>query len=193
MALVMGIDPGAGGAIAMYDTMQRRCVRVIDMPHWYVTVGKSKKKRKRLDAIAIASEFDLAVLMGVELCVMERVNGLPGQSASAAFAFGVGVGQLVQALVDASIILETVPPLHWKRIMKVPGKNVKDYNQEIVGIAQQYMPADAEKFIGARGGLCVDRAEAAMIAMYGGDHVLPSLGDSFTSDEHYTLYQNVNI
>lgn len=193
MVLVAGIDPGTSGAIAVFDTSTRRCVRATDMPTWWVTKGKSKKKRKRIDMIALAAELDLLVALDVKLVVMERVNGLPGQSASSAFSFGVGVGQLYMALVAKRLIFETVPPLAWKRALNVPGKTGKEGedNKTIMSVAEALFPADHDKFRGVRGGMRVDRAEAAMIAMFGGERVLPSLGNDFANQEHYALYQNV--
>ena len=55
--LILGIDPGSSGAFAVYDTESRRLVGPVqDMPTWYQVVGK--RKRPRLDAMAIADMFD---------------------------------------------------------------------------------------------------------------------------------------
>ena len=71
--LILGIDPGSSGAFAVYDTESRRLVGPVqDMPTWYQVVGK--RKRPRLDAMAIADMFDEFQVMGVELIVMEAVN-----------------------------------------------------------------------------------------------------------------------
>ena len=71
--LILGIDPGSSGAFAVYDTESRRLVGPVqDMPTWYQVVGK--RKRPRLDAMAIADMFDEFQVMGVELIVMEAVE-----------------------------------------------------------------------------------------------------------------------
>ena len=72
--MVLGIDPGAKGAFAVYDTTTRRIVGdVEDCPLWYQTVGK--RKRLRVDTLALADMFDTYAMMGVELIVMEAVGG----------------------------------------------------------------------------------------------------------------------
>ena len=120
--LILGIDPGSSGAFAVYDTESRRLVGPVqDMPTWYQVVGK--RKRPRLDAMAIADMFDEFQVMGVELIVMEAVGGRAHQNAAHAFTFGYGVGILYMACFYSNIIIETVTPMTWKAYMRVPGKS----------------------------------------------------------------------
>ena len=173
MTLVLGIDPGTSGALAVYDTQTRALVgEVYDMPIWYQTVGK--RKRKRVDALAIADLMDEFEVMGCELIVMEAVGGRGGESGSAAFAFGYGVGILYMAAFYSGIVLETVPPQTWKQILNVPGKSKAD-DSAIMARANELFPKDRDKFKGPRGGTKLDRAEAAMIAKFGGDVILDTL------------------
>ena len=124
MTLILGVDPGAGGAFAVYDSDTRKLLGIDDMPIWYQAVGK--RKRKRVDALALADMFDLYEIMGVELVVMEAVGGRTGQSASAGFVFGYGVGLIYMAALYSRIVIETVPPGTWKKVMNVPGKSKAD-------------------------------------------------------------------
>jgi hypothetical protein len=173
MTLVLGIDPGAGGALAVYDTTTRRlCGEVRDMPHWFQAVGK--RKRKRIDALAIADLMDTFELMGVSLIVMEAVGGRTGQSASAGFQFGYAVGVCYMAAFYSGIVIETVPPQTWKQVLNVPGKGKAD-DSAIMARADELFPEDRDQFRGPRGGKILDRAEAAMIAKFGGDHILSTL------------------
>lgn len=173
MTLVLGIDPGSSGALAVYDTASRALVgEVYDMPIWYQTVGK--RKRKRVDAMAIADLMDEFEVMGVELIVMEAVGGRGGESGSGSFAFGYGVGVLYMACFYSGIVIETVPPQTWKQVLNVPGKSKAD-DSAIIQRANELFPGDRAKFKGPQGGKKVDRAEAAMIAKFGGDIVLQTL------------------
>jgi len=173
MTLVLGIDPGSSGAFAVYNTKTRTLVGdVIDTPTWFQTVGK--KKRPRIDALAIADMFDTYVLMDVELVVMEAVGGRTGQSASAGFAFGYGVGITYMAAFYSGIVIETVPPQTWKQMLNVPGKSKAD-DTAILARADELFPHDRQQFRGPNGGKKIDRAEAAMIAKFGGDVILPTL------------------
>ena len=173
MTLVLGIDPGSSGAFAVYDTSSRSLVgEVYDMPIWYQTVGK--RKRKRVDALAIADLFDEFEVMGVELIVMEAVGGRSGESGSGSFVFGYGVGITYMAAFYSGIVIETVPPQTWKQVLNVPGKSKAD-DSAIMARANELFPQDREKFKGPRGGKRIDRAEAAMIAKFGGDVILQTL------------------
>lgn len=190
MTLVLGIDPGASGAMAVYDTEAKRLVSVIDMPTWTMTVGK--RKRNRIDSIALAEEFDTFCMMGVELLVIEAVGGRPRQSASAGFVFGYGVGLIMMASMYSKITIETVPPLKWKKMMGVPGKSAKGADDDIMGRASQLFPHDYSKFRTERGGKRVDRAEAAMLAKFGGDFVLRTMTNERSDAEFKMAYRNAS-
>lgn len=172
MTLVLGIDPGGNGAFAVYDSVTRRVVHIEDMPVWFQAVGK--RKRKRIDAMALADLFEYYSLIGVELVVMEAVGGRTGQGAAAGFVFGYGVGMIYMACLYSKLILETIPPASWKRIMNVPGKSKAD-DSAIIARADEMFPHDRHLFRGPKGGKLVDRAEAAMIAKFGAENVLRDL------------------
>lgn len=166
MTLVAGIDTGLGGAIALVDhTRPSEVVNIFDMPTWWMLVGKTKKRR--IDVVALADHFDHLERLGVELFVIETVGGRPKQSASAAFTFGYGVGLVYAFAIRARIPVETIPAATWKRLMRVP---IDDSG--IIARAEEFFPNDRMKFRGAKGGLRHDRAEACMLAKFGADHLL---------------------
>lgn len=172
MSLVAGIDPGTSGALAIYDTDTMRVLGMHDMPHWYMTVGK--KQRKRVDPVALMELFDTVCMMGVELVVIESVGGRPGQSASAGFVFGYTVGLIYMACMYKKLMVETVPPAQWKKMLSIPGK-AKGTDDDIMNRADELFPNDRELFRGKQGGKNLDRAEAAMLARFGGEFVLRTL------------------
>lgn len=175
MSLVLGIDPGGDGAFALYNSITRTVVGEIrDMPLWFQTVGR--RKRKRVDALAIRSLFETYKLMGVDLVVMEAVGGRTGQGAAAGFAFGYGVGMIYMAVMYAGIPLDTVQPATWKAHLKVPGKAAAD-DSAIYLRACELLPDAQSQFLGPKGGKKIDRAEAALIAKFGGDVVLNNFGN----------------
>lgn len=181
MAYVAGIDPGTNGAIAIYDTATRRVVDVHDLPFWFQTVGK--KKRKRLDPVALSELIELMPLLGVELVVMEAVGGRPRQSASAGFVFGYTVGLIYMACMFSGLMVETVPPTRWKKMLNVPGKagskskeEKKQAEGDIINRVNELFPLDRSLFRTERGAYRMDRADAALLAKFGGDHVLPTMG-----------------
>ena len=74
----------------------------------------------------------------------------------------------------SNIIIETVTPMTWKAYMRVPGKTKAD-DSAIMARADELFPEDRHLFRGPQGGKKLDRAEAAMIARYGADHLLPQM------------------
>lgn len=176
MALVAGLDPGVGGAIAIYDTDSRDLAYIMDIPYWHEAVGN--KRRRRLDYTALVEMCDTMGVMGVELVVMERVGGRPGQSASAGFSFGEAVGLIYAALWHAEIVIEKIPPARWKKALGVPGKAggkdsaaQKAAHGSIMAKVEQLFPRHRDAFRTQRGKFLMDRADAAMLAKYAGDHI----------------------
>lgn len=190
MTLILGVDPGAGGAFAVYNAESNRLVSITDMPVWYQTVGK--RKLKRVDALALADMFDTFEMMDIDLVVMEAVGGRPRQSASGAFVFGYGVGLIYMAALYNKLPIETVPPATWKKLMNVPGKQ-NGSDDDIIARADEMFPHDRHLWRGGRGGKRVDRAEAAMMARFGAEYVTRTLDKNNLSDAELRLaYQNAD-
>lgn len=207
MTLVMGIDPGNNGALCTVDSLTGAIVSMENMPAWFMAVGKSKS-RKRIDAVALADTMNYAKhVLGVELVVIEAVGGRPGQGASAGFTFGYGVGLLYMACIIERLPIETVPPATWKKLMRLPGKarkkkdstepevSAKDADAAIIQRADELFPDDRNLWRGPRGGFLMDRAEAALLAKFGCDHVLRTVGTSVrygTDAETRLAYRNAD-
>lgn len=174
MALVTGVDPGLNGALATVCSETRRIVDLIDMPVWNMAVGR--KTRKRVDAVALDDYIETLKLMGVSVIVIEAVGGRPKQSAGSGFVFGYTVGMLYMACIHHKLIIETVPPQVWKRRMRIPGKKEGvDPDGAILGRADELFPEDRQRWRGKLGGAKLDRAEAALLAHFGTEHVLGSV------------------
>lgn len=185
--MILGIDPGAHGAFALYDPATGKLGgEIIDMPTWQQTVGRTK--RTRIDPIALAEFFDTLPILGVDFIVMEAVGGYGKQPGSAGFQFGYGVGLVAMCCVYARIPYETVIPSVWKQMLKVPGKK-KASDDEIMQRACQMFAGDSAQFFGPQGGKKVDRAEAAMIARYGGEFLYPHMKKSIDFE---TLVRNAD-
>lgn len=164
---VVGIDPGATGALAVFDT-DGGLETIYDMPRWNVVVGKTT--RPRIDTVQLAELFDVFKMLDVRLVVIEAVGGRPKQSASAAYVFGFGVGLLMMAAIQSRIPIETVEPATWKKLMRMP----KD-DQGIVARGDELFPAHRDQFRGPKGAAKHDRVEAAALAKYGADFLLRSI------------------
>lgn len=199
MTLIAGCDPGVSGAISVYDTDTKRIMSITDMPNWTETVGK--KARTRIDTIALMELFDTLSLMSVEMLILEAVGGRPKQSASAGFVFGYTVGLIYMAAMYSKIMVETVPPKEWKKLMKIPGKAggkdnaaKKQAQGDIMKRVYEMFPNERQLFTGPKGGYYMDRADSALLAKFGGDFVYPTMGPlSRKSDQELQLaYRNAD-
>lgn len=195
MTLIAGVDPGTSGAFAIYDTETRRITSIHDIPTWYMSVGK--KRRARVDCLGLMELFELLGLLGVELLVLEAVGGRPRQSASSGFVFGYTVGLIYMASMYSKIMVETVPPQRWKKVMNIPGKknqgskdDKKKADGDIMNRVSELFPHDRELFRGKQDGFKMDRADAAMLAKFGGDHVWHTMGGLPKDAEFPLAYRN---
>lgn len=164
----VGVDCGLTGAIAFYD---RQCgiLHVDDMPTYKVTVNKTK--RARIDDVALLTLFELVALKGATRVVIEQIWARPGEASRGAFALGVCVGLVRMACVAMRLPVEEVPPQTWKRILRVPGKDIEP-TDAIIKRADELLPYHRDKWRGPKGGKSLDRAEAAMLAYYGEVHLV---------------------
>lgn len=160
---VMGIDPGALGAIALYDRDTERLGAVWDMPSFMQTIGRSAKRR--IDAPALAAILETSKDLGVELCVLEAVGGLPKQSSPNAFTFGWSCGIVYMGLIQNRIAVDPVRPAVWKKILRC-GKE----DHDILARAKELFPGRDSDWVGPKGGVRDGRAEAAMLALFAAHH-----------------------
>lgn len=150
---VIGLDPGAHGAIATLDET-RQLVDVVDMPSTAEANGRPATNAPLLAAILARSHARVA------FC--EFVGPRPTDGSVAAFSFGRARGVVEGVCGALSIPIVFITPPVWKRLADIPpGVDHKDLARTRA-IAR--WPAHAELF--AR--KCdVDRAEACLIATAG--------------------------
>ena len=154
MITVIGIDPGATGAIAFMHPVGGHVV-VEDLP---------------------SSPFDLADMIeewGKDICAgwspgtllgavtkawVERAQAMPGQGVSSMFNYGTGYGQILGVLAALRIPYETVSPVVWKRKMGLSHAN-KDASRDMARQLFPHVELNRKRDHG--------RAEALLIAEYG--------------------------
>lgn len=193
----IGIDPGIGGALAHFEN--DGLIDVIDMPTFPMVINK--KTRQRLDTVELNEYFALKKMMGVRIVILEAVGGRPKQSASGAFVFGYTVGVLFAMCIAHKLPIQTVPSAVWKKQMQVPGKKLPKsdkmdprYASKIITRADELIPEHREKWRGPRGGFMVDRAEAALLGLYGVRYALrvPSAGQPPGPAEFSMVYKHAD-
>lgn len=154
MKFIIGVDPGASGAVAVLDH-EGVLIYLIDMPTIELRVGKANKHRVSPELLA----EDLADYAGNATAWVEQVTAMPGQGVSSMFAFGESYGIVKGVLAALGIRINLVTPAKWKKSMELNAG--KDGSR---AKAVQMWPKSAELFKRVKDD---GRAEAALIAEYG--------------------------
>ena len=158
MSFIIGIDPGAAGAVAILEN--GRLTQVFDMPVVEMTVGG--KAKRRVAPELLASELRLYNLADT-VAVVEQVGAMPGQGVTSMFAFGQAYGLVLGVLAGLWIPTTTVTPATWKKALKLnTGKDGARAK------AAQLWPAQADQFKRVKDD---GRAEAALLAHWRLHHV----------------------
>lgn len=148
---ILGIDPGAGGAIVSYNGTE---LLVHDMPTFQIKKGKSL--RTRIDTRGLLKIFREEKPDHV---FIEQVSAQPGNGAASAFSFGWACCAIEACLIALDIPHTYVTSMKWKKIMGCPKE--KDGSRLR---ASQLLPAYAENWDRKKDD---GRAEAALISLYG--------------------------
>lgn len=153
--IVLGIDPGVHGALAWYCTERKRTIRIQDMPTASAKRGKSALDvdGKKLDSM-IRGTFDVATV--------EQVQSRPRQGGQ--FSFGVNYGRVLGVLETMGVPIVHASPQKWKQAMGLRGQD----KSMSVRLACELFPASKDLFYGPKGAELDGRAEAALLAYYGG-------------------------
>jgi crossover junction endodeoxyribonuclease RuvC len=123
-----------------------------DAPTAKIAVGKSLSR-----AVYVDSEYARLIRsLAPDRMIIEQVNGIKGQSASASFNFGAGFGLLRGIAAALEIPVHFVPPTVWRTRLRVPaGKDGSRLR------ASQLFPKYSALFVRAKDD---GRAESALIA-----------------------------
>ncbi len=152
--MIVGIDPGASGAIAFFD-MENGTLEVIDMPVMEIERGGKTKREINPNLLAAIFEERPAPVS----VYMEKVGAMPGQGVSSMFQFGRSVGMVEGVVAALALQLHYVTPQRWQKVVGVRGG--KDGSRlRAIELFPKYAPLFARKKDDGR-------ADAALIAWYG--------------------------
>jgi len=149
MKIILGIDVGMSGALAFLG----EDLKIFDMP------VHERNKTKRMDCYAL---HEILRDNRADHAYVEQVNAF-GMGASSAYNFGWGCGAIECALSFWGVPFTYVSPQAWKKAMQCPKE--KDGARMR---ASQLMPSHAYQWTLKKHD---GRAEAALIALYGSNHV----------------------
>ena len=149
---IVGVDPGGSGAVCLLP-LDGSAPHFLDMPDdenlrdivWFYN--------------EMVEQFD------IKLVVLEKVWGIPNQSAKANFRLGfyTGVWKMYQNFFDAP--LTDVPPATWQKVTGQRAVKHRDSKVRTVTVCDELYPNSAIR--GPKGGLLDGRADALLLAHYG--------------------------
>lgn len=143
---ILGVDPGASGALAFYWPAKPDLIAVEDMP---ITDGK----------VCPAQLADMVRTMKPDCAWLEKVGAMPGQGVTSMFNFGVSFGVAKGVIMALGVPLHLIRPHPWKKAFGLgPDK------EQARELAIRLWPGQAARFARKKD---AGRAEAALIARYG--------------------------
>lgn len=162
-SILYAVDPGASGAIARFVDGAPDSVRD-SVPH--------SEAHDLAGMLATSLVEDMGDPRNSVAVVIERVNGLPGQSGPGSFVFGQGYGELIGVCKALAVSYALVPAMTWKpalRLRRLTNMSEKEYKAQSRTLACELWPDHAEWFKLVKH---TDRAEACLLGHY---HLTQSL------------------
>lgn len=158
-AVVIGVDPGFSGAVAVLfpEGGIVPSAYVHDMP----TVAGAKGKTE-LNHAELYNKLGARSSSGPTIMWIEKVGARPGQGVSSMFRFGQQVGALEMAAAAHRYELRYVTPATWKAYFGLSADK-----GTARGYAIKRFPALADQLSRVKDD---GRAEALLIALYGREH-----------------------
>lgn len=156
--LLMGIDPGFGGAICVVDLDRGDIVDMVAMPLFQ----KQTKERKQgyfnmLDVHKLSSLIDFYAPQTC-LAVLEEPGAMPEQGLGSTFRFGHTCGQIHGVLAGHYVPVAPVKPAVWKSALAL-----NDVKKESIVRANMEFPKYMKLWALQKHN---DRAEAALLCVY---------------------------
>ena len=153
--MILGIDPGLGGALAFYWPDSQEC-EIFDTPTHAIEIAGSKRR--------VIDLYQLAGLIShraphARMAIIEDVHAMPKQGVTSSFTFGFVAGAAQGIVAAYRIPTHLVKPAAWKRQLGLTAD--KDASRRK---ASQMFPQHANLWPnkGHDG-----RAEALLLAWYG--------------------------
>lgn len=150
---IIGVDPGAGGALAFFDT-DTGDLEIVDMPT--VEIKRGSRFVRHVSAPLLA---DIIRGRKADAAFVEKVGAMPGQGVASMFAFGRAAGVIEGVLAALEMPITHVPPQEWIKAMRVVGG--KDGSRQR---ATQVFAKQAGLFARKKDD---GRSDAALLAAYG--------------------------
>ena len=108
--IVVGIDPGLSGAIAILEN--NKVLNIFDMP----VMAEGKKNKRQLNSAQLVRIIKDSTKPDDEIAVVvEQVNAMPGQGVTSMFNFGQTFGAIKGVCAALELPIFFVRPSKWKK------------------------------------------------------------------------------
>ena len=108
--IIIGIDPGLSGGIAVLDN--NKVLELFDIP----VMADGKKNKKQLNSALLAKLIKESTSNTSESAVIvEQVNAMPGQGVTSMFNFGQTFGAIKGICATLELPIFFVRPSKWKK------------------------------------------------------------------------------
>lgn len=163
--LIIGIDPGFTGAIAIVEAKNGYC----DVKDVYDMPLKDDDDRPLVDCVKLKNMLNI----GAKFLVVEKAQSSPQMGVTSSFRYGEGYGMICGVALTLGIRTIPVVPAVWKKHMHLDF--TKDKSRVM---AEKLFPHQSVLFIKKKDH---GRAEAALLALFGyqkfGKLLMPTLED----------------
>lgn len=164
--IVVGVDPGKNGAIAIYDGARLQTYAL----HDYHIKSKKKRVKSSIDWWALVKDLDYHLRnVNIDRAYFEHVNAMPGQGVTSMFNFGLVTGTLRGIFLAHEVTIVDVASQTWKAYHRLIGQSKGESRARAAAVFPEY----ADWFSRAKDD---GPAEAALIACYGFADVLGIAG-----------------
>lgn len=111
--MILAVDPGLNGGIAVVDGPMLRQVTTMPTMSW-------SQQKTIVDSYQLNLFLNnVRVDFGVNSCVVERASARPGQGVTSMFTFGMAYGAVIALMQSHGFSLHIVAPNVWKKDLKL--------------------------------------------------------------------------
>ena len=108
--LVIGIDPGLSGAIAILE--DKKVLNILDMP----VMTEGQKNKRQINSAQLVNIIKKNIHKTDEISVVvEQVNAMPGQGVTSMFNFGQTFGAIKGVCAALELPIFFIRPSKWKK------------------------------------------------------------------------------
>ena len=152
--LVIGIDPGLSGAIAVLE--DKKVLGIFDMP----VMAEGKKNKRQLNSAQLVNVIKSNINLDEEISVVvEQVNAMPGQGVTSMFNFGQTFGAIKGVCAALKLPIYFVRPSKWKKHFELINSSKDSSRTKVIEMYPTLSDQLAKK-------KDVNKSDAILIARY---------------------------